>query len=245
MKIDYDQASKTYDNTRTFSGLILESFSEQVSLLAGTNVLDFGCGTGNYLNEIYMRFGCRCFGVEPSERMRHIATDKNPALNIKCGDHKSIPFEDGVFDFVYMTDVVHHVPDLMSMFGELSRVLRLSGWLCIVTESHEQIDDRFYNSYFPTLGMIEKNRYPDINAIIQSGLKWSFAFSSVKNLPKLPPLKIDAEFIRNVTEKNWSMFRLLSETEFYSGLKQLKSDLGKELEIGRAGCSLIWLKKSK
>ena len=44
-----------------------------------------------------------------------------------------------------MTDVIHHVPDVDRMFEEIERVLKYEGKLCIVTESHVQIDDRFYH----------------------------------------------------------------------------------------------------
>lgn len=81
------------------------------------------------------------------------------------GSHESIPFADNYFDFVYMTDVIHNIPDMRIIFKEIGRVLKSGGRLCIVTESHKQIEDRFYVKYFPTT-IVDKGRYPDIDEII-------------------------------------------------------------------------------
>ena len=146
MPINYDEASQTYDSTRKSDSDLLSRFAGRVSLSADTSVLDFGCGTGNYLVEIRNRYGCRCCGVEPSAGMRRQARRKDETLTIRAGNHESIPFENEHFDFIYMTDVIHHVPDLASMFAELARLLRPAGRLCIVTESHAQIKARLLQS---------------------------------------------------------------------------------------------------
>ena len=165
-KIKYNQIANKYDSSRTSNSNTIDLFREKVKLQKETKVLDFGCGTGNYLITIHDKFGCQCFGVEPSDSMREIAIQKNPKALIKKGNHEYIPFPDNEFDFVYMTDVIHHVPDMNKMFSELCRVIKQSGLLCIVTESHNQIKNRFYNKYFPSLKSVELKRYPSILDII-------------------------------------------------------------------------------
>ena len=241
--IDYNEASKTYDNTRNFSDVLIDHFASKLRLTKETVVLDFGCGTGNYLNRIQERFGCRCYGVEPSEGMRTAASKKNPTLDIRQGDHRQIPFADESFDFVFMTDVVHHIPDLSSMFLQLRRVMKSGAFLCVVTESHTQIEGRFYNRYFPSLVMNEKRRYPDVLNIIEIASNSGFEHDSSEIRQASPSAEITEDFVRNVEEKNFSMFRGLSEKEFLEGLKRLKSDVGKSLERKLAGETWIWLKK--
>lgn len=119
MPIDYDNASRTYDQTRDFDRAVVDALAKRAALSERSRVLDFGCGTGNYLVELHCRFSCRCFGVDPSSGMRRAATDKCPELTVREGDHRSVPFEDGSFDLIYLTDVLHHVPDLPQLFAEL------------------------------------------------------------------------------------------------------------------------------
>jgi ubiquinone/menaquinone biosynthesis C-methylase UbiE len=240
---DYNIASKTYDHTRKHSDEIIERFASRVTVATRTTILDFGCGTGNYLDALQLAFGCRCCGVEPSAGMRTRAAEKNGSLDVRKGDHRQIPFEAEVFDFAFMTDVIHHVADMALMFSELWRVLKFGGLLCVVTESHDQIQARFYNRYFPSLAANEKRRYPDVNRIVQSALASGFMHEATDVVAASAQATITEQFLRNVEEKNYSMFRLLNECEYTDGLSALRKDMGRTLERVGAGDSLIWFRK--
>ena len=242
-RVDYDLASETYDNTRKPSELLVARFADRVALTAETTILDFGCGTGNYLNSIQTTFGARCCGVEPSDKMRAIASDKNKSVDVRRGDHRNIPFDAGKFDFVYMTDVIPHVPERDVMLSELWRVSKAGCFLCVVTESHEQIQRRFYNDYFPSLAANEHRRYPKIQAIVESSARAGFTHEDTEVIATSTATTITERFLTNVEEKNYSMFRLLDENEFVEGLSKLKVNKGKTFDSCCGGESLIWLRK--
>ncbi len=242
--IDYTAAALTYDNTRGYSDALIDRFRRTAALGSDAHVLEFGCGTANYLLRIHQRYGCRCYGVEPSEGMRAVACAKSAALRVVEGDHRSIPLPAESFDFAYMIDVIHHVPDLASMFRQLYRVLKADGVLAVVTESHAQIDGRFYNRYFPSLARLEKRRYPDIGEIAERAAGAGFRCLEVEVFARLEPLVVSEAFIRNVEEKNFSMFRLLAEPEFAAGLKALAGDHGRSFEKPTGGGTLLWFGKS-
>lgn len=166
MAVDYNAISQIYDNVRAENKSIVDLFIEEVKITNRTRILDFGCGTGNYANMLQRLTRAKVYGIEPSDGMREKAIAKNVNITVVKGDHKNIPFEDSYFDFVYMTDVIHHIPDIEMMFKEIGRVLKSGGSLCIATQSHEQIDNRFYVKYFPSTAIVDKRRYPDIDEII-------------------------------------------------------------------------------
>lgn len=240
--IDYEIAAETYDHTRIHSDEVIDRFCATVSFGSSISVLDFGCGTGNYLSRIHQRFRCQCYGVEPSDGMRSKALSKPGMLKIEKGDHLAIPFPSETFDFSYMTDVIHHIPFLPAMFRELVRVLKTGGLLCVVTESHAQIDGRFYNQYFPSLAANEKSRYPDIAEITTRAHDAGLRVVATESLAS-PPSQVSEGFIRNVAEKNWSMFRLLADEEFSKGLQALTRDFGRTFESPTAGETLLWFCK--
>jgi len=241
--IDYTKASKTYDNTRDSSDLIIDIMNNKGVFEKDNNILDFGCGTGNYLKRISEKFMCNCYGVEPSLGMREKAIEKNPKLTIVEGDHEKLPFENNFFDFAYMTDVIHHVPDLALLFNNFYKKLRQNGLVCIVTEGWTQIENRWYNKYFQSLSKNEKNRYPDINRIIQHAVDNGLRFEALEIKKNPEENEITEHFIRLVEEKNYSMFRILDGDEYINGLNNLKKDQGKIIVTKDAGESLIWLKK--
>jgi ubiquinone/menaquinone biosynthesis C-methylase UbiE len=243
--IDYNTAARTYDNTRSASEELIRLFDQTVHFSTETVVLDFGCGTGNYLDRIQRLHYCRCYGVEPSDEMRAKVALKNPVCVVKAGDHRQIPFPDGYFDFAYMTDVIHHVADILQLFREVSRVLKEDGQLCVVTQSHAQIESRFYNRYFPSLARKEQGRYPDVPEIIAKAETAHLQPTKVEINPFPATDTVTAALVQTVEEKNFSMFRALSDEEHSQGLAKLQSNLGTVHESVGAGQSLIWLERAQ
>jgi len=241
--IDFTIASKTYDNTRDSDDEIIEMMFKNNVFGENSNILDFGCGTGNYLYKISGNYKCKCHGIEPSAGMREKACIKNPGLIIVEGNHETMPFEDNFFDFIYMTDVIHHVPDLDSLFKNLSKKAKDKGKICIKSQSWKQIEKRWFNRYFPSLEEIEKKRYPNIDAIIDAAKNYELILEKIEIMKYPEENKIDELFIRNVEEKNYSMFRLLDDPEFKDGLAKLKNDIDKIIIEREAGESLVWLNK--
>jgi SAM-dependent methyltransferase len=249
--IDYAVASSTYDNTRNASSPVVELMAARGAFARRgsgpgarkARVLDFGCGTGNYLAELSRLFDCELFGLEPSEAMAEKARAKNPGIVVEKGDHASLPFSEGFFDFIYMTDVVHHVPDLDLLFENLHAKLAPGGLVCIVTESHVQIEARWYNAYFPSLAGNEKSRYPDIAELELRASMAGFISAEAEVEPHPGPQVLDEAFLRMVGEKNYSMFRLLGEAEYEGGYTAMKRDAGRSFLSPGAGETLLWLKK--
>jgi ubiquinone/menaquinone biosynthesis C-methylase UbiE len=242
MKIDYNKASVTYDNTRSSDETVINEFKKKVDLHKVV-FLDFGCGTGNYIKKIQENFDNYGYGVEPSHGMREKAIIKNPNSIILEGNHSKIPYSNEQFEFIYLTDVIHHVPDLNDMFREFKRVLKNGGMLCIVTQSWKQIDARWYNRYFPTLSKNEKSRYPDIDTIIGKSNEEDFEAIEVTCIESNPERVVTKEFITNVEEKNFSMFNFISSEELKNGIQNMKKDLGKRLSAPGSGETLVWFRK--
>ena len=177
--MDYNILSQDYDLTRNINIETVKRILTRINIGEATFVLDFGCGTGNYICAIKKLTNANAFGVEPSDGMREKAQAKSSDIEFKKGDHTSIPFNDGFFDFIYMTDVIHHVPELNSMFSEFSRVLKPNRSVCILTESHTQLETRFWSEYFPATITAEKERYPDIPDIIASAEQCGFKVDEI------------------------------------------------------------------
>ena len=166
--IDYNQISQIYDDVRRSHDDLIDLLIAGARLDAESRVLDIGCGTGNYTSMLQARLQTMIYGIEPSDGMREQAQAKNPHLEVRAGHAGQIPYEEDFFDFAYMTDVIHHVPDLPAMFVAVARVLKPDGILCIVTQTHLQIEKRPITKFFPETIVADQKRYPTIARIIDS-----------------------------------------------------------------------------
>jgi len=244
MAVDYDKISGTYDQVRKENRDVLEIFIRELNITGRTRILDFGCGTGNYADALQKLTHAQVYGVDPSDGMREKAMAKNPHITVLKGNHEYIPFEDAFFDFVYMTDVIHHIPDIWIMFKEIGRVLKSGGSLCIATQSHEQIDNRFYVKYFPTTAAVDKRRYPDIDEIIRKAREHGFDHTRIILLGEGREVEVTSDFVELVRNKGYSMFHLIPNDEYKAGLKQLEADVSSgSMKRRTSGQTLVWLGK--
>jgi SAM-dependent methyltransferase len=90
----------------------------------GLRLLDLGSGTGAWATAFAEWFGdIDIVAVEPSGAMR----SRSPLPRVLPGDAEHIPLDDGAVDAVWMSTVIHHVPDLPAAAREIRRVLRPDG----------------------------------------------------------------------------------------------------------------------
>ena len=241
MSIDYNILAQDYDLTRSANINVINLFAAELPL-DGKTILDFGCGTGNFTYAIKKLTTADIYGVEPSDGMREKALEKG--LDLRKGDHTDVPFDDSFFDFIYMTDVIHHVPDMKIMFAEFHRVLKPEGLVCILTESHRQLETRFWVKYFQTIITVEKKRYPDIPDIIAAAISAGLDEHKFVTTDAESEFSISEDFIRLVENKGFSMFRLIAEMDYRTGLAALRKDYEKKTIIrNNHGETLVWLKK--
>lgn len=101
---------------------------------AGMQVLDVGCGTGQFL-EKYQQAGCTVYGIDPSPSMLEVAKDRlGPDAEIHLGDAARMPYEDGQFDLVMSSLVIHELdePTRTAIFQEMMRVAGKDGRILII-----------------------------------------------------------------------------------------------------------------
>ena len=86
-------------------------------MIESSRVLDIGCGTGNYTGLLQKVTQAEFFGVDPSQGMLDKALQKHPQITFRQAEAASMPFANDFFDFIYMTDVIHHIPDIDALFA--------------------------------------------------------------------------------------------------------------------------------
>ncbi len=101
----------------------------------GRDVIDAGCGTGEYACWFAAK-GARTTGIDlsPSSLKEAAEYAKSAGLrNVKFESRSVLEtgFPDASFDFIYCTGVLHHTPDPFSGFQELCRVTRPNGKILV------------------------------------------------------------------------------------------------------------------
>ncbi len=124
----YERTAGQYDAAHVQPGdehsIALDYIAQLARVVDATSVLDVGAGTGRgvrYLTEL--RPELRVTGIEPVAGLR--VEGELLGTTLLDGSGQEMPFEDGSFDLVIATGVLHHVPDPALVVAEMMRVARL------------------------------------------------------------------------------------------------------------------------
>lgn len=102
----------------------------------GIEVLDLGCGHGNFVvDELSHKFSSK-IGIDAIKE----ATDKNVSMDeVVIGNISDLPFADAQFDLVISLWVLEHVENSERVFNEVSRVLKPGGVFAFVTPNKKSL----------------------------------------------------------------------------------------------------------
>lgn len=72
--VDYEEISKVYDDVREGDVILINQFLKELPSHRPVNVLDLGCGTGDY-TDLFQKISQDCgysfHGIDPSEGIRY------------------------------------------------------------------------------------------------------------------------------------------------------------------------------
>lgn len=242
--MDYKQIADQFNNTHSVNLRIFYELISQFPVNSKLNILDFGCGTGNYVRAMKRFTNFNVYGVEPCEEMISYAKANNPNTTIRKGNHEKIPYPDNFFDYVYMTNVVHHVEDLSLMYREIRRILKPNGVLCICTESRKQLLSKYWIRYFPSIVIKDLNRFPSIHHLISIARQQNLHILKTTQVCEKKWTYVTDFLINQITERSMSVLNLLSDAEYERDKKKILVAKQKKIpHLCLRGYTFLWLKK--
>ena len=156
--MDYDQTAiaTTYDTARGYRPEVLRQWLDLVAAnvpFAPQLIVDLGCGTGRFTQPLADRFQTNMIGIDPSERMLAAARAKpnNGRVEFRQASAEKLPLADGWVDMIFMSMVLHHLPDRPATARECRRVLREGGRLCVRNCTRDIVypQSRFFPGMLP------------------------------------------------------------------------------------------------
>ena len=105
--------------------------------VAASSILDVGCATGRLLEALASAGARRLAGADLAPRILEVAAAKLEHMavrpDLRAADAEDrLPWEDGAFDVVTLTGVLHHFFRPRDALAEMRRVLRPGGRLLVV-----------------------------------------------------------------------------------------------------------------
>ncbi|MEV6924730.1 class I SAM-dependent methyltransferase [Dactylosporangium sp. NPDC051485] len=220
--IEYDQqAAAAFVAGRHLDDDALAAWRERVAHhlrpTPATRLLDLGSGTGHWAASFRRWYGIDVLAVEPSAAMRAAAA--HPTLE---GDAANIPLDDAAVDAVWLSTVVHHIPDLPAAVTEIRRVLRPGGLVLIRSAFAGRTEGVSLFRHFREAARILDARFPSVEAVVSA-----FAGAGCTEIALEPVAQRTAETLAEVLatfdRAAHTPLLLLNDEEYATGLSRLRA----------------------
>ena len=223
--INYNTIAQSYDETREVEDKVYSIIEMILSPFEQDKILEFGCGTGNYLNRLACSYSTvSLFGIEKSIEMAQIAKQKIKQADIRIGDHIDIPFSSNSFNKIFSIDVIHHINELNIFFANIYNLSCINGLFIICTETDEQLAEKFWNKYFPSLYKKDKNRFHSVKTIINEAGNCGWKYEKKYKIEEEKYSTISDSIMNRIKKRTLSSLFLLSEHEYNMGVKDMEED---------------------
>jgi SAM-dependent methyltransferase len=135
--------NSTYQTVRKYT--LLKKLQLISKYFKTGNILDIGCGTGEFLN-VCKNAKWKTLGIEPDPDARKMAID-NYGLDVREeSELKKLPDES--FEIISMWHVLEHVPKLNERIEELKRLIKPNGIIIIAVPNCNSLDAKIYKEHW-------------------------------------------------------------------------------------------------
>jgi SAM-dependent methyltransferase len=183
----------------------------------GARLLDLGCGTGSWARAFRIWWpSIEVLAVEPSAAMRERAMFQPVA----AGSADEIPLPDASLDGVWLSTVIHHLPDLEAAAHEIRRVLKPGAPVLIRSAfagRHEAIN---LFRWFPEAVAV-LDRYPSIPGVEAAFATAGFTASGCEPVPQVTAPSL-ADAVACLQREAHTPLQLISDEAYAAGVARLQ-----------------------
>ena len=156
------------------------------------NILDIGCGTGEFLN-ICKKAKWNVLGIEPDEDARKMAIE-NYKLDVKEeSELNNLPDES--FEIITMWHVLEHVAQLNERIKEIKKLLKNNGIIIIAVPNCNSLDAKIYQNNWAAYDVPRHLYHFTPKDIEKLALK-----HGLKNI-RILPMVFDSFYVSMLSEK--------------------------------------------
>jgi SAM-dependent methyltransferase len=222
--IAYDEAgAAAFEATRHLGDDALGEWREAITRYLdpqpGMRLLDLGCGTGSW-SEAFRTWwpATDVLAVEPSAAMRARAMFQ-PVL---CGNAADIPADDASIDAVWLSTVIHHVPDLSAAAREIRRVRKSGAPVLIRSAFPGRHEGLTLCRFWPEAINVLNDNYPTVAAVEAAFTASGFTTAGLEPVAQIsaPSLREAATGLRREAH---TLLQLISDDAYAKGAERLRA----------------------
>jgi SAM-dependent methyltransferase len=179
-----------YDSKNVFkkflSWLLVRNFLIVVPKGIKGRLLDIGCGSGEFLNQM-KNFGWEAFGVEINKESADMGNKRG--LNIFCGELGGADFPQNYFDVVVLSQTLEHVYSPGAYLEKIYRLLKEGGLLIIGVPNIGCLESKMFKQNWHALEVPRHLHFFTVPSLRRHLEKYGFKVEKVLSKKFSLPLK--------------------------------------------------------
>jgi SAM-dependent methyltransferase len=192
-----------------------EAVARHLQPYPGLRLLDLGAGTGWWASAFSRWYdGIDVIAVEPAAAMRA----RRVCARMVAGDAVHLPLADDSVDAVWLSTVIHHIPDLRAAADEVRRVIRPGGTVLIRSGFPGRSEGVTLFRFFPEAVRVVDS-YPSVADIAE-------AFSGFTVTALEPVRQVTASSLReaaaSLRREAHTPLQLMTDEDYAAGLARLQ-----------------------
>lgn len=160
--------------------------------LNGKQLLDIGCGTGDFL-KIAQENNWNISGIEPNPEARALANNKTINSVFDVDELSRLPKDH--FDVITLWHVLEHLPKLENHLSIFESLLKSNGRLVIAVPNYKSFDANYYKNYWAAYDVPRHLWHFSRNSFSKIIAGRSF------NIENILPMTFDAFYVSLLSEK--------------------------------------------
>ncbi len=153
-------------------------------------LLDYGCGTGEFLVAAKKR-GWKVNGIEPSEKAKSLAKLK---LGNKIKGSIDNLKKETSFDVITLYHVLEHIHDLRQTVKKILNHLQSDGYLIIAVPNHESWDGKHYGNFWSGWDVPRHLYHFNLDSMNKFKEEFELELTGIK------PMKFDSFYVSLLSE---------------------------------------------
>ena len=230
-QIDYDTLSKNYDKRfeqQKMNEIYMEII-EKIQLNKYTDVLEIGCGTGYWLENISrLEEFVKLCGIDLSIGMLEFAQNKKIKSNLINADAMLPPFKNNSFDFIFCVNVIHYFRNLKELTVLIFDLLKPGGIFVIFANDPFDHEYSWYvYEYYEKLLTMDKERFPEPSILKQILLDAGFSNVTRREILEINESYKNEDVFQDkfIRKDGTSQLASLTDEEYINGIEKMKSDI--------------------
>jgi SAM-dependent methyltransferase len=224
--VDYDSTSipERYAAARDLPASImwqwLSAVRQSAPLPPGRKIVDVGCGTGRFSMGLADAYGTHVVGVDRSVKMLAQIRSRHRHVSFCVADAEALALRQGSLGMLFLSNVVHHLTDLVQAAEGFAHVLQPGGFVVVRNYVRERLPRVPYIEFFPEAYAASIDMLSSTSQIEDAFSRAGFVVVSHRTIEQ-PVADSPIDYLNKVRSRTYSDLAAIASDAFEAGIARM------------------------